>query len=98
ARNVLMEAGLHRRGAEADIPAPASETFAWVELDASGRVVLPAELLSRAGLAAGSVHVRVTDDGLEILSRSAALARAQKILAPYIPDDVSLVDELIAER
>lgn len=99
ARNVLVEAGLHRTAEEKSVPrAEEPKCFAWVELDRSGRLTLPAELLSATRLEPGSVHVRVTEDGLEILSRRAALKRAQAILAPYIPRDVSLVDDLIAER
>jgi bifunctional DNA-binding transcriptional regulator/antitoxin component of YhaV-PrlF toxin-antitoxin module len=101
ARNVLVEAGLHPAAedkAQAQTLSVAPAEFAWVDLDESGRITLPGELLAAAGLKPGSVHVRLTEDGLEILSRPAALARAQAILAPYIPKGRSLVDEFIADR
>lgn len=99
ARNVLIEAGLHRvadnkAGATAKTPV----SFAWVDMDASGTLVVPAELLAAAGLGPGAVHVRLTDDGIEVLSQKAALARSQAIAAPYRRPGVSEVDELIAER
>jgi hypothetical protein len=98
ARNVLKEAGLHRvAGAE---PQPAHQKqYDWVELRGDGGLVLPAALLAAAGLEPGQVHVRQTEDGLEILSRRAALARAQAIARRYMPaGSPSMVDELIAER
>lgn len=98
ARNVLIEAGLHRPASEAQSsPVPASGG-AWVELDASGRLTLPADLVAAAELKPGTVRVQLTQDGLELFSRKAALVRAQQILAPFIPPGTSLVDELIAER
>jgi hypothetical protein len=102
ARNVLMEAGLHRRaGDEEPVAATASGPAAgsdWAELDGAGRLTLPATLLSQAGLGPGPVHVRLTGDGIEVLSRKAALARAQALVAPFVPPGRSLVDEFIAER
>lgn len=96
ARNVLKDAGLHRT-AETGGGQPAVR-YAWVELDATGHLALPQNLMAAAGLAPGSVHVRLSDDGIEILSRKAALARAQAIVAPYLPQGRSLVDEFIADR
>lgn len=99
ARNVLIEAGLHRTADDdADAPVKTPARFAWVDLDASGKLVVPTELLAVAGLGPGAVHVRLTNDGIEVLSQKAALARAQAIAAPFRRPGVSEVDELIAER
>lgn len=99
ARNVLKEAGLHRVAEDkAAALRKAPLRYAWVDLDASGRLVVPPELLAAASLGPGTVHVRLTDDGIEVLSRSAALARAQAIVAPYVPKGRSIVDEFIADR
>lgn len=98
ARNVLVEAGLHRVSDSSAEPLQKPVRNAWAELDASGRLTLPPELLAAAGLGAGVVHVRLIDDGIEILSRRAALARAQAIIAPYVPAGRSIVDEFIADR
>jgi hypothetical protein len=40
----------------------------------------------------------MSEDGIEILSRRAALKRAHSIARQFVPEGVSLVDELIAER
>ena len=98
ARNVLVQAGLHQTQDDAEGDGAAPRDFAWVEMDAGGRVTLPVDLLARAGLAAGPVHVRLGDGGLEILSRKAALRRAQALLAEYVPPGRSVVDEFIADR
>lgn len=101
ARNVLVEAGLYRRTSDdrassdgVDVPV---ET-AWVEMDTTGKVTLPSELADLAGLIPGRLFVRLTDNGLEVLSRKAALAEAQARLAPYVQSGRSIVDEFIADR
>lgn len=108
ARNVLIQSGLHRTrsGLEADPaegekldPASASGTSAWVDLDSLGRLQIPKELLTAAGIAgAGKIYVGLNGDAIEILSPEAALDRAHKIVMQFVPPGVSLVDELIADR
>lgn len=107
ARNVLVQSGLHRVGSasegEASVASDAavsgSGTSTWVELDASGRLQITPALLTSAGLRPGEiVHVRLAEGGLEVLSKSAALKRAHQIVSEFVPPDISLVDELIAER
>jgi hypothetical protein len=102
ARNVLVQAGLHRTAKEQASVGQSSSTdpeSTWVQVGADGRVPVPPKLLERAGLGSeGFVYVGVTDDGLELLSQAAALARAQALLAPYKRPGVSEVDEFIAER
>lgn len=59
-----------------------------------GRVVLPAELRDRLGLAAGTVLVLVeSPGGLALLTRDQLRARVQEDLAGS-----NLVEELIADR
>ena len=51
------------------------------------------------GLKGGAVvTIRMDEDGLHIQSRAQAIKRAQAIVRKYVPEGVSLVDELIAER
>jgi hypothetical protein len=99
ARNVLKEAGLHKV-AEAGVSSEpaARQPYAWVELGADGSLRIPAELLVAADIHPGLVHVRLSDDGLELFSRQAALVRLQALAAPYKRPGVSEVDEFIAER
>ena len=105
ARNVLVSSGLHTRrdgGNAVDArkePAVSSDAGAWVTIDALGRLQVPAHLMRAAGIEGNEpVHVRVGEGAIEILSRRAALMRAHDIAKQFVPDGVSLVDELIAER
>jgi hypothetical protein len=105
ARNVLVERGLHTRrdnkdaGTAAAEPALPGDRAVWVGIDALGRLQIPAALLKAAGIAGDEpVHVSASEHGIEIRSRRAALRRAHEIAKQFLPDGVSLVDELIAER
>jgi bifunctional DNA-binding transcriptional regulator/antitoxin component of YhaV-PrlF toxin-antitoxin module len=103
ARNVLVSSGLHTRrdeqSGETETDAATGELVAWVRIDALGRLQIPAGLMKAAGLAGDEpVHVGASEDGIEILSRRAALRRAHDIARQFVPEGVSLVDELIAER
>jgi bifunctional DNA-binding transcriptional regulator/antitoxin component of YhaV-PrlF toxin-antitoxin module len=105
ARNVLVGSGLHatRRNKDAgdnSAPTATSATVGkWVRLDGAGRLQIPAELMQAAGIAGDDqVHVRVSGDTVEILSQRAALERARRIVSKFVPQGISLVDELIAER
>lgn len=63
-----------------------------------GRVVLSAPLRQALGFEEGTVLIaRVEDDRLVLETRAAALERL-RALYDGIPREVSLVDELIAER
>ncbi len=110
ARNVILDAGLQSTGPnsegmeEAAVPflrpaAAADQGGAWLTLEADGRVAIPENLLAAVGLKPGDrVHVALTEDGLEMFSRKAALDRVHKIARKYVPEGVSIVDDFIAER
>ena len=69
-----------------------------VRVGRKGRVVVPAALRRALGIEEGTVLLaRVEDDGIVLEPRSAAIHRLQALFA-HIPPDVSLADELIAER
>jgi AbrB family looped-hinge helix DNA binding protein len=71
---------------------------AEVRIGRQGRLVVPAPLRRRLGIEAGDVLVARAEDGRLVLEpRDAILARLQRRFAK-IPADVSLVDELLAER
>ena len=71
----------------------------WVKVGPGGRIVVPAAYREAIGLREGDdVQVRIEGDEVRILSRAAAIRRAQDLVAKYVPPGVSLVDELIAER
>ena len=69
-----------------------------VTVGRQGRLVVPAPLRRRLGIEAGDVLVaKAEDDRLVFERRRTILARLRRRLAE-IPADVSLVDELIAQR
>ena len=71
---------------------------AQLKVSAQGRVVIPVEMRRELGIDPGEVMVaRVEGDKLVLEKKSAVLARLRKRFA-HIPRDVSLADELIAER
>lgn len=64
-----------------------------------GRVVIPAEMRAALGVKPGdTLLARVVDGELMLLPHKAAVRRAQLLVRSFVPDGVSLVDELIAER
>jgi len=74
-------------------------TTTVVTLAANGEVVIPETLRGELGFLAGDRLVaRVVDGALVIESVDSRIRRAQEIVRRYIPEGVSLADELIAER
>ena len=71
----------------------------WTKLDAGGRIVIPAPMRKAMKLEPGDdVQVALVEGELRIVGRDAAIARAQALVRKYIPGDVRLSDQLIAER
>ena len=71
----------------------------WVKIGAAGRVAVPAAHLEALGLTEGSdVQVVLEDQELRIVPRDVVIARVQDLVAKHVPEGVSLVDDLIAER
>jgi AbrB family looped-hinge helix DNA binding protein len=70
-----------------------------VRVGPKGRLVVPATIRRQLGLEEGSELVaRVEGGGIVLEPRSAAIERLQALVRVSVPDGVSLVDELIAER
>lgn len=75
------------------------KTTKVVTLAENGGVVIPESLRGELGFLAGDRLVAsVVDGALVIESVDAGIRRAQEMVRRYIPEGVSLVDELIAER
>jgi AbrB family looped-hinge helix DNA binding protein len=69
-----------------------------VTVGPQGRLVIPASLRRRLSIEPGEVLIaRAEEDRLVLERRKAILARLRQRLR-VVPTDVSLVDELIAER
>lgn len=70
-----------------------------MKLGPEGRVVIPAAFRERLGLKEGDVLFgRLENEEIALLTPKAAMRRAQEIVRQFVPDDVSLVDELIEDR
>ena len=64
-----------------------------------GRLVVPVELRRQLGLQTGTdVVMDVVDGSLRIRTMQQVIKDVQAIVRRYVPEGVSLVDELIAER
>jgi AbrB family looped-hinge helix DNA binding protein len=64
-----------------------------------GRLQIPADVRRELGLADGDDVRLVVDDGeLRVRSMKTALERVRAIVKRHVPDNVSLVDELMANR
>lgn len=64
-----------------------------------GRIVIPAEMRKQLGIEIGeNVNLELESDSLKITTGQAALRRIQNSLKNRVPEGVSLVDELIAQR
>ena len=64
-----------------------------------GRIVVPAPIRKSLGLEPGSdVVLREHNGELHIISLNQAIQQIQKLAQTLVPDDISLVDEVIAMR
>jgi len=70
-----------------------------VKIIEGGKMVIPASMRRELGIVTGdTVVVDVANGELRVRSLPAAITRAQAILRRYVPEGVSLADELIADR
>lgn len=72
-----------------------------VRLDVTdaGRVLLPADLRAALGVQPGDqLFGEIVDGELRLMSRDTSVRKAQELVRKYVPDEVGLVDELLAER
>ncbi|MEA2879984.1 MAG: hypothetical protein QOF14_5180 [Hyphomicrobiales bacterium] len=102
-RNVLAH-DEERKARRAQSPVPAAVPSdragpAKVKLGPDGRVVIPAAFREVLGLKEGDVLIASAEQGeLRLLTIPAAVRRAQAIVRQFVPEGVSLVDELIEDR
>ena len=70
-----------------------------VTIGPGGRMVIPSEFRKTLGVQRGDqVVVDLKDGDLRVRSLDAVVERAQALVRRYVPDDVSLADELIEDR
>jgi AbrB family looped-hinge helix DNA binding protein len=64
-----------------------------------GQVVIPQTIRATLGLKEGDVLIPIVESGeLHLLPLQAAVRRAQAIVRRFVPEGVSLVDELLEDR
>ena len=64
-----------------------------------GRIVIPADYRRALGLKVGDeVILRMADGEVHILTRRQAIKKAQALVRKHVPEQKSLVQELIRER
>jgi bifunctional DNA-binding transcriptional regulator/antitoxin component of YhaV-PrlF toxin-antitoxin module len=70
-----------------------------VRVEEGGRLTLPAAFVDALGLKPNDVFFAHLEDGeIHLLTPKAAMKRAQAIIRQFVPEGVSLVDELLDER
>ena len=99
-RNVLVQdEARHAKKVAAAASGEMQLAPAKLRLGPDGRVLIPAAFREALGISEGDILVASIDDGeLNLLTRRAAVRRAQAIVRQFVPQGVSLVDELIEDR
>jgi len=70
-----------------------------VKIIDGGKLIIPAAFRRSLGFDTGdTVVIELDEDGLHVRSLLSAVRRAQQIVREFVPDEVDLADELIAER
>ena len=83
-----------------DLTAPIEDNPALrVKLGAGGRLVIPASLRRAMGASVGeTLLMQVREGDLCVWTPETGIRKAQELVAKYIPKNIDLVAELIAER
>jgi AbrB family looped-hinge helix DNA binding protein len=70
-----------------------------LQIRKGGRLVLPAKLRKALNIKTGDqVVVRLENDSIRLIPVQQAVTMAQRAVKQYVPEGVSLVDELIKSR
>ncbi len=70
-----------------------------VQIRKSGRLVVPVKLRKALNIKAGDeILARLENDSIRLIPVKQAVNLAQKVVRQYVPQGVSLVDELIKAR
>jgi len=99
-RNVLVQDEARRTKKLAATASGETELApAKLRLGPDGRVLIPATFREALGISEGDTLVASIVDGeLHLLTIEAAVRRAQAIVRQFVPEGVSLVDELLEDR
>ena len=104
-RNVLVQSGFMETQLSRPMPAADGEAegslpvLVRTAIGPGGRVVIPAAYRKALEVEEGDYIVMQMDgDELRVVNDEKEFERARAVLAKYVPEGVSLVDELIADR
>ena len=76
-----------------------STTHISSKIHSGGRLIIPSQIREMLHLDIGDTVIMQVDDGeLRVMSQAEGIRRAQVLVEQYIPGDVSLSEDLIAER
>ena len=87
--------------ARRESPEPGAPTpmWLWTTVGKGGGIRLPAEFLEAMDVVEGDqVQLALDGDAIRVLSQTAAIRELQAQVRRHVPEGVSLVDELLAER
>lgn len=101
--NVLLRAGVIEKGAGAGAvqaaPSDADAEIITAQVARNGAIALPQQLMQRFGLAADeSVFCRVTDEGILLMSREAAMRHITEAARAKMPEQAALIEALLNSK
>ena len=95
----FAEQGAEFKGAPAGGGAWGEDRRRRLKIGPGGRVVIPADFRRAMEIKEGDVVTAILEDGvLQLIGLEVALRRAQELVRRYVPEGVSLADELIEDR
>lgn len=75
-----------------------SPTYAEVHMDSQGHLVIPAPLRQSLGFETGDILIAHLDEGRLVLEKRETIQRRLKARFSHLPKNISLADELLAQR
>jgi bifunctional DNA-binding transcriptional regulator/antitoxin component of YhaV-PrlF toxin-antitoxin module len=95
-RNVLVRDEEKAKAAESFGP---TTIPGKIRVDADRSAVVPAKVIDALALKEGDVlFVRIQDGEIHLLTKTAVMRRVQSLVREFVPEGVSLVDELLEDR
>jgi len=89
----------HWKSAQRKMPTPKNVSSDRLIIGTDGRIVIPIEMRRAMRLGDQAVVTATVVNGeLRLISPAIALEKAQALVENLVPSDVSMADELIAER
>jgi bifunctional DNA-binding transcriptional regulator/antitoxin component of YhaV-PrlF toxin-antitoxin module len=95
-RNVLMRDEAKAKATESSDP---TMMPGKVRIGSDGSAIVPAKVIDALALKEGDVlFVRIHDGEIHLLTKTAVMRRVQSLVREFVPEGVSLVDELLEDR